>query len=201
MGLYGDYVIPHLINLAMKHPLAGKHRAQLLPRAGGNVLEVGIGSGLNAPYYGAHVRAVWGIDPSERLLRMARRRAAEKRFELVCGSAEHLPLPDRHFDTVVLTWTLCSIPSPSQALAEIRRVLKPGGQLLFVEHGLAPDERVRRWQRRLTPMWSRLAGGCHLDRAVDALIRGAGFRIECLATEYVPGPKPWTFFYQGRALA
>ena len=201
MGLYGTCVLPHLINLAMKHPLAQQRRAKLVPQASGAVLEVGIGSGLNVPLYGPDATALCGVDPNERLLAMARRRAGEARVALVCGSAEELPLPAHSFDSVVLTWTLCSIGSPEKALAEIRRVLKPGGQLLFVEHGLAPDAGVRRWQKRLTPVWSRLAGGCRLDRPVDELIRAAGFRIERLASEYVPGPRPWTFFYQGKALA
>ncbi len=200
MSFYGDYVVAHLINLAMKHPLAAERRAALVPQARGDVLEIGIGSGLNAPFYSTAVAGVCGVDPSVRLLGMARRRTHGQSVHLICGSGEHLPLPDESFDCVMLTWTLCSIPSAEQALAEIRRVLRPGGQLLFVEHGLAPDEGVRRWQRRFTPLWSRLAGGCHLDRPVDELIRAAGFRIETLATEYVPGPRPWTFFYQGKAL-
>ncbi len=201
MGLYGTYVVPYLIDLAMKHPLARQRRAQLVPQASGAVLEVGIGSGLNLPFYRTGACELCAVDRSERLLVIAQRRAGEGRPQLVCGSAEELPLPSCRFDSVVLTWTLCSIGSPEKALAEIRRVMKPGGQLLFVEHGLAPDAHVRRWQQRLTPVWSRLAGGCRLDRPVDDLIRSAGFRIERLAREYVPGPKPWTFFYQGNAIA
>ncbi len=199
MGLYATYVFPHLVNLTMKHPVARECRTLLVPQSSGDVLEIGIGSGLNLPFYSPAVRTLCGVDPSEKLLRMARRRAQGRALQLVCGSAEELPAPSASFDTVVITWTLCSIPSPARALAEMRRVLKPGGQLLFVEHGLAPDPAVRRWQRRINPLWRRLAGGCNLDRPVDTLIEAAGFHIEELSAQYVPGPKPLTFFYQGKA--
>jgi len=201
MGIYGNCVLPHLIDLAMKHPLARERRMEVVPRATGVVLEIGIGSGLNLQFYTSGTTALYGVDPSERLLSMARARSARSRVapELVCASAEQLPVPSASIDSVVMTWTLCSIPAPARALAEIKRVLKPGGRLLFVEHGLAPDPAVQRWQRRLNPAWRRIAGGCNLDRPMDRLIRSGGFRIERLHARYLPGPKPFTFFYEGTA--
>ena len=132
---------------------------------------------------------------------MARRcgQRLEGAIELVEGSAEAVPLEDRSVDTVVTTWTLCSIPDPRRALAEMRRVLRPGGRLLFVEHGLAPDPKVRWWQDRITPAWKRVGGGCHLNRAIAQLIEEAGFQFERLDTGYMRGPKPMTFMYEGRA--
>ena len=121
-------------------------------------------------------------------------------MQLVCQPAERLPFPDASVDTVVVTWTLCSIDDPTAAVREMKRVLKPGGQLLFVEHGLAPDTKVAAWQHRLTPAWKRIAGGCHLDRKIDALIRGAGFDIAELQTSYLPAPRPFGYTYEGRAL-
>ena len=152
--------------------------------------------------YEAGVDQVCGIDPSHELLDRARKRmaAAHVPVMLVRGSAEQLPFADAVFDTIVMTWTLCSIPNPSAALDEMRRVLKPGGRLLFVEHGLSPEPRITRWQHRLTPCWKRIGGGCHLDRKMDDLIRVAGFRVDVLETGYMKGPKPWTFMYQGSAL-
>ena len=126
-------------------------------------------------------------------------RKAGGAIELVEGSAEAVPLEDRSVDTVVTTWTLCSIPDPRRALAEMRRVLRPGGRLLFVEHGLAPDPKVRWWQDRITPAWKRVGGGCHLNRAIAQLIEEAGFQFERLDTGYMRGPKPMTFMYEGRA--
>ncbi|HTM50969.1 MAG TPA: methyltransferase domain-containing protein [Bryobacteraceae bacterium] len=133
------------------------------------------------------------------LLAMAARKTPPVPVRLIEGSAESIPLETATIDTVVTTWTLCSIPDAAAALAEMRRVLKPGGQLLFVEHGLAPEEKVRRWQSRLTPVWKRIAGGCHLDRAIPLLVREAGFLISDMETGYIAGPKPMTYLYEGRA--
>lgn len=201
MSVYARHVLPRLINLAMQTKAARVERAKLLPRASGTVLEVGIGSGLNIPFYPATIQALHGVDPSPELLRMARRRAAHAPFpvELVEGSAETLRADDETYDTVVTTWTVCSIPDPEAALRETRRLLKPGGRLLFVEHGSAPDAGVRVWQDRLTPLWRRLAGGCHLNRKMDDLIAGAGFVIADLETGYVPGPRPLAYLYRGTA--
>jgi len=163
------------------------------------VLEIGVGSGLNFPLYGKQVELVYGIDPSERLLSIARRRAAASAIpvELLLGSATAIPLADDAVDTVVMTWTLCSIPGPLAALREMRRVLKPNGNLCFVEHGLSPEPSIERWQHRLTPAWRRMAGGCHLDRKMDDLIRQAD--LTNLHEEYAPGPRAMPYMYQGCA--
>ena len=201
MGFYNDYILPYLINLAMRRQDFARYRERVLADAQGRVLEIGIGSGLNLPFYAQRVQQVIGLDPSPRLLAMARGagRQLEGAIELVEGSAEAVPLEDRSVDTVVTTWTLCSIPDPRRALAEMRRVLRPRGRLLFVEHGLAPDPKVRWWQDRLTPAWKRVGGGCHLNRAIAQLIEEAGFQFERLDTGYMRGPKPMTFMYEGRA--
>jgi SAM-dependent methyltransferase len=145
------------------------YRQRTIETARGLVLEVGIGSGLNLPLYGPAVTRVVGLDPSTELLRLASRRTADVVIpvSLLRASAEHLPLADAVFHTIVMTWTLCSIPNPIAALTEMRRVLRPGGRLLFVEHGLSPEIRTARWQHCLTPYWKRISGGCHLDRKAD----------------------------------
>jgi ubiquinone/menaquinone biosynthesis C-methylase UbiE len=169
--------------------------------ASGRMLELGIGPGLNLGFYGPEVTSVVGIDPSPALPQMAetRSRGAGILVELVRAAGERLPLDDRSINTVVTTWTMCSVVDPAQALQEARRVLRPGGSLLFVEHGRAPDPNVRWWQDRLTPAWKRFAGGCHLNRAIDHLVVEAGFRLDNVKTGYLPGPKPLTFMYEGRA--
>lgn len=201
MGFYQDRVLPHLIHLSMRNPEATKHRQRIIPTATGRVLEIGIGSGLNLPFYG-DVAEVVGLEPSERLVAMARKSAADAPVDvrLETGSAEALPFEDGRFDTVVSTWTLCSIPDVRVALTEMRRVLKPGGQMIFMEHGASPDHGVAAWQRRVDPIWTRFAGGCHINRHIDDLIAGAGFAIDRMETGYlVKGPKILTFHYEGRA--
>jgi ubiquinone/menaquinone biosynthesis C-methylase UbiE len=185
----------------MRNKDATRLRSQVIPAAQGIVLEVGIGSGLNLPFYTAAAKELYGIDPSAELLKMAQPKAARVHFpvEFLKQSAERLPLADCQIDTVVMTWSLCSIPEPSAALQELRRVLKPDGTLIFVEHGLAPDRGVQAWQNRINPFWRRLAGGCNLNRKMDDLIRLAGFSIRELHTEYLPGPRPMTFTYEGLA--
>ena len=202
MGFYAKYILPRLIDLAMRNKDAAHLRAECVPGAQGKVLEIGIGSGLNLPYYSSQVQHVYGVDPSSELQRMAARKIAAVPFEvsLFPQSAENqLPLGDQSIDTVLMTWSLCSIPNPEPALSEIRRVLKASGRLIFVEHGRSPDAKVMRWQRRLTPVWKRIAGGCHLDRRIDELISGAGFKISDLQTFYLPGPHPMTYTYKGWA--
>ena len=201
MSLYSDRILPHLIHFAMRGRNLAAHRARVVSRAKGRVLEIGIGSGLNLPFYATAVDELVGLEPSARLADMARSAAVGSRLPvaLLKGRAERIPLGDHLIDTAVTTWTLCSISDVAQALAEIRRVLKPGGQLLFVEHGLAPEEQIRRWQHRLTPLWKPVSGGCHLDRPIARLIRDAGFGIETLNTEYMAGPKLATFIYEGIA--
>lgn len=201
MGFYRDRVLPHLINMAMRQRNLMAYRRRVVPAAEGRVLEVGIGSGFNLPFYSANVDTVIGLDPSPSLLAMARTspRPGSLPVELILGSAEAVPLEPASVDMVVTTWTLCSIPEASQALCEMRRVLKPCGRLLFVEHGRAPDQNVRWWQDRLTPLWKRIGGGCHLNRAIEPLIAGAGFQFERLETGYMHRPKPMTYMYEGSA--
>ena len=202
MNLYERWILPSLIDLAMRQHQLCPYRAQVITAARGRILEIGVGSGLNFRFYDRAVDHVCGIDPSLALLRLAQRRraSADVGMFLVGGTAEQLPFAAASFETVVTTWTLCSIPDPARALTEIRRVLLPGGRLLFVEHGLAPEPSVARWQHRLTPCWRRVAGGCHLDRKMDDLIRSAGFDLRISDASYMPGPRPWTFFYRGEAI-
>ncbi len=201
MSFYQRHIVPRLVHLAMRQTALLSFRQRVIGAAEGRVLEIGIGSGLNLPLYGPQVRAVIGLEPSPELLRMARARAtgAPVPVELLEASAEAVPLDSASIDTVVTTWTLCTIPDAARALAEMRRVLRPGGALLFVEHGRAPEPGVARWQDRLDPTWRRLAGGCHLNRKIDDLIAGAGFRVDALTNARLPGPRTHTFLYEGRA--
>ncbi|EAR23333.1 class I SAM-dependent methyltransferase [Nitrococcus mobilis] len=201
MGFYYDVILPRLCHMAMRNRYLVPYRQRVIAMAQGHVLEIGIGSGLNLPFYPAGVRDIQGLEPSPRLIAMARY-AAERStipMTLIEGSAESIPLADNSIDTVVTTWTLCTIPETAPALTEMRRVLTPSGQLLFVEHGLGPEERVRKWQDRLTPIWKRISGGCHLNRPIRNLIEQAGFTIAQLETGYMKGPKPMAFLYEGRA--
>jgi len=202
MGFYSKYVLPHLLDLAMRNREQTRLRAEWLPRAQGDVLEIGIGSGLNLAFYSGAVRQLSGVDSSQELLAKAEKRARALPFgiELVHQSAEDaLPFATASMDTVVMTWVLCSITQPDRALCEIRRVLKPEGQVIFLEHGRSAEERVARWQDRLTPAWKHIAGGCTLNRKIDELITSAGFRINELSNEYMEGPRPMTYMYKGIA--
>ncbi len=202
MGLYNRYVLPWVLHLAMQNPDATRLRQRVIPRARGRVLEIGIGSGLNLPLYGDDVRSVTGLDPSPRLLALARRRVPETgaAVDLVEGGAEAMDFEPWSFDCVVSAWTLCSIRDLDGALAEIRRVLRPDGRLIFVEHGRSPEKPVRRWQDRLTPIWRRCAGGCHLNRDIAAAIENAGFAVDEIDTGYlVAGPRFLTWHYRGIA--
>lgn len=201
MSFYDDRILPHIVHFSMRQTPLAAYRRRVVPAAEGRVLEIGIGSGLNLPLYGAATTEVVGLDPSSKLLSMAGEasRRTSQRITLLEGSAEAVPLEDASVDTVLTTWTLCTIPDVDRALREMRRVLKPRGRLLFVEHGRSPDARVRRWQDRLTPVWRRIAGGCHLNRPIPQLVESAGFRIERMETGYMAGPKPMTFTYEGSA--
>jgi ubiquinone/menaquinone biosynthesis C-methylase UbiE len=201
ISFYERHVLPHLVDCSMRQPALTEYRRRVLEHAEGCVLEIGIGSGRNLPHYPGAVKHVIGVEPSPSLLAMALRAAksASPSVELVRGSGEALPLESESVDTVVTTWTLCSIPDVMATLDEIRRVLRKDGHLLFVEHGLATDASVRRWQDRLTPLWKRIAGGCHLNRPIAKLIEGAGFRIDHIATGHMEGPRPMTFMYEGSA--
>ncbi len=181
-----------------------RQRAKVVPGATGRVLEIGIGTGRNLRFYDkSKLAELHGLDPAEQMHRLARKRMLESgiNVRLLTLSAEEILEPDGSFDTLVMTYTLCSIPEPVKAVKEMRRVLKAEGRLLFCEHGLAPDASVQKWQHRLTPVWKPFAGGCHLDRDISALLRAGGFRIAELETLYLPGPKPLTFNYWGTALA
>ncbi len=202
MGFYAKYILPRLIDLAMRNKDTARLRAEWIPHAHGEVLEVGIGSGLNLPFYSPEVRRVYGVDPSVELQQMALNRAGKSPVEvefLPQSAEEPLPLPNASIDTAVVTWTLCSIPNPSEALQQAKRVLKPTGRLIFVEDGRSSDPSVVVWQDRITPVWKKIGGGCHLNRKIDDLITGAGFQIVELRTNYLPGPRPMTYTYQGFA--
>jgi len=202
MGFYERRVLPALIDFSMRQRPIMKQREKVVPLARGKVLEVGIGSGLNLQFYNPdQVERVWGLDPSVELQKRARARAAAAgvEVELVGLSGEEIPIESEFFDTIVVTYTLCSIPDVSRALDEMARVLKRGGRFLFSEHGIAPDPHVSRRQRAFEPWWARLAGGCHLTRPVPELLRRAGFRLEDLNAAYLPGPKALTYNYWGVA--
>jgi ubiquinone/menaquinone biosynthesis C-methylase UbiE len=205
MNFYERYILPPLVHCACSNSALARHRAALVPDARGHVLEIGIGSALNLEYYDtARVGSLVGIDPSQRLLAMARCRSANTAFpvHLVPAIAERLPLPAASIDTIVITFSLCSIPDVGAALSEMRRVLKPGGRLLFCEHGLAPDARVQRWQRRLDPLWGKLAGGCHLTRNIPRLLAEANFHCAGLESGYLrAAPRFAGYIYRGSATA
>jgi len=203
MGVYKNWVLPPLIDKVMRTAVLAPYRERLVKKAEGRVVELGIGSGLNLPLYGPNVREVIGIEPSEALLNIA---ASEARrgvvpVSLLLGRAEALPLDDKSAETVVSAWTLCSLSDIERALREIRRVLKPGGRLVFVEHGRAPEPSVALWQDRFNPVWRRIAGGCNLNRDVPTHIENAGFRVDQLRAGYLSnGFRPWTFHYEGAAV-
>ena len=201
MSFYRKYILPRAFDWSMRNEAALVERERFVPMASGRVLEIGIGSGLNIPFYADHVQLLFGLEPSPELRRLAARRATDARLsiEFLEQSAEQIPLDNNAVDTVVSTWTLCTIPHAHNALAEMRRVLKPGGQLIFVEHGRSPDPRVHRWQNRLNPVWDRIGGGCNLNRRIDELIRGAGFDVTTMETGYIKGPKPLTYTFKGVA--
>ena len=201
---YDRYVLPYLIDIACNIKAVRRQRRKVVPLARGLVLEIGIGTGLNLEYYDKNtVERIVGLDPGLAMHHLAQKRVEQAGLtvELVGLSAEMVPFAAGTFDTVVVTYSLCTIPDPAAALKEMRRVLKGGGKLIFCEHGLAPDSSVRRWQDRLTPLWSRLAGGCHLNRDIPALLKEAGFRSEDMETMYLPGPRLLTYNYWGTAEA
>ena len=202
MNPYERYILPKLIDVACSAGNVMKARSKIVPQAIGEVLEVGIGSGLNLPFYDAkRVSSIVGIDPAAQMQTLARKRASDISIpvEVIVVDVQGIHADTDRFDTIVMTFTLCSIDDPVSALQEMARVLKPNGRLLFCEHGLAPDLSVERWQHRLTPFWKPIAGGCHLDRDIPALIRAGGFAIEELSEAYLPGPRPMSYVYSGVA--
>ncbi len=204
MGLYDRFLLPYLIDFACGIKPVRMQREKVIPRATGKVLEIGIGTGLNMQHYDkSRVEKIWGLDPALQMHRLAakRIRRAGLDVELVGLPAEQIPMQDASFDSIVCTYTLCTIPDPHKALEEMRRVLKPGASLIFCEHGQAPDASVARWQARLNPIWRPLAGGCNLDRPVPKLLADAGFNVQDMQTMYLPGPRLLTYNYWGSATA
>jgi ubiquinone/menaquinone biosynthesis C-methylase UbiE len=204
MSFYENHVLPHLIGFACATPQIMKQRSLLVPAAEGRVLEVGFGSGTNLGFYDpVKVDRLFALEPSEGMRRKAAKafEASALDIEWLGLPGEEIPLDDDSVDTVVLTYTACTIPDAAAALAQMRRVLKPGGRLLFSEHGAAPDEGVYKWQRRIEPVWKPMAGGCHLTRKPDQMIREAGFTIDRLTADYLPkSPKFAAFNYAGSAV-
>ncbi len=202
MGIYGTHVLPHLVGLACGGGDIAKQRRRVVPRATGRVLEVGMGPGFNLPFYDrSTVEFVWGLEPSAGMRRKAADALAATDLDVrwLDLPGEEIPLDDHSVDTVVLTYTLCSIADADRALAQMHRVLKPGGELVFSEHGEAPDESVRRWQHRVDPVWTRFAGGCHITRPIPALIESGGFELVESDSAYLPGPKIASYHYWGVA--
>ena len=205
MGIYSDHIEPALVSFACSMPAISKERAAIVPEAAGVVLEIGFGSGHNAGFYDrARITHLFALEPSPAMRRKAARRIGALPFPLdwIDLKAEEIPLDARSVDTVLVTYTLCTIPDVARALAGMKRVLKPGGRLVFLEHGAAPDAGVRQWQDRLNPLWGKLGGGCHLNRDPLALIRTAGFDIERSESHYAKGaPKFAGYMYRGVAFA
>lgn len=204
MSFYEDRVLPYLIDLACGLKPIHRQRAKVVPRAQGRVLEIGIGTGLNLRHYDLDkLDELWGLDPALELNGLARKRMHKAGIEvnLLPLPADEIPADDQSFDSIVCTYTLCTIPDAAAALREMKRVLKPEGELLFSEHGLAPDASVRRWQDRINPLWMKLAGGCNLNRDIPALLGDSGFRTDSLDSLYLPGPRPMTYNYWGIATA
>ncbi len=203
MGFYNRHILPRLLNAAMSAKPITYQRRKVVPRAQGRVLEVGFGAGHNLPFYdAAKVSGIWALEPAKEMRERAGERVAASPIavEFLDLPGEQIPLDDEAADTVLVTYTLCTIPDVGKALGEMHRVMKQGGRLIFCEHGEAPDESVRRWQRRLTPLWKMIGGGCHLARPIPSLIREAGFRVESLETMYLPStPRFGGFNYWGDA--
>ena len=202
MKFYDHYIVPALIKLVCSNRRFSEMRRSLLPHAEGVVLEIGMGSGLNLPYYNVNkVARILALEPSEQLRRSAQQRIEDSSIaiEVSADGAESIAVANQSIDTIVTTFTLCSIAEIHQALSEMRRVLKPDGSLLFCEHGRAPDASIQRWQNRLNPYWKKIAGGCHLNRDIDQLITNAGFKPVQRDYSYMPGPRALGYIYKGMA--
>jgi ubiquinone/menaquinone biosynthesis C-methylase UbiE len=202
MGIYDKYLLPKLVHLTCGQSPTMRQREKVVPLATGRVLEIGIGSGLNIPFYDTQkVTHLWGLDHSAEMWLIAQKNAAEHHLdaEFLQSTAESIPLDNNSADCVLMTYTMCTIPDVHVALDEIRRVLKPGGRLIFSEHGTAPDKSVQRWQNRLNPIWKRFAGGCNLNRPIPDLLEQSGFKSDDMQTMYLPGWRPASFNYWGTA--
>jgi SAM-dependent methyltransferase len=202
VGFYREHVLPHLVDRACGTPELHRWRERAAAGLSGTVVEIGFGSGLNVPAYPAEVHHVYAVEPAMTARRLAAGRiaASDVVVEHIGLRGESIPLDDASCDGALCTFTLCTIPDVEAALAEVRRVLRPGGRFHFLEHGLAPDPGVARWQRRLEPVQKRVADGCHLTRDPVGLVRRAGFEVERAESRYVRGPKPWSWFTEGAAL-
>lgn len=203
MGLYSKYILPKIINCACSSKPINYQRDKIVPYAQGVVLDIGIGSGLNIPFYNkSNINHLYGLDPSSELIEIAKRVAKIHELEiefLKCG-AESIPLADNSIDTIVITYTMCTIPDISLSNAEMFRVLKPNGKLLFCEHGIAPDESVAKWQKIINPAWNKIAGGCNLNRDIPRLIKSSGLKISEIEEMYLPStPKFAGYNYWGVA--
>jgi ubiquinone/menaquinone biosynthesis C-methylase UbiE len=205
MSFYDKYILPSFLNCACGSKPINYQREKVVPQAQGVILEVGIGSGLNIPFYDrTKVEKIIGLDPSPELNAMAQKVADEHalNIDFILSGAEDIPLPDNHVDSVLVTYTMCTIPDALTANKEMLRVLKPDGRLIFCEHGLAPDAKVSKWQDRIDPFWGKIAGGCHLNRNIPELIRSAGFQIQTMDEMYLPStPKFAGYNYWGVASA
>jgi ubiquinone/menaquinone biosynthesis C-methylase UbiE len=204
MGLYDRYILPRAISLACSSKPNRKQREKVVPLAEGEVLEIGVGSGLNFPHYDtSKVRKVWGLEPSEGMRKLARKNLGDSTLEveMIDLPGEEIPLGANSVDTVLVTYTLCTIPDAEAALRGMGRVLRPGGKLLFCEHGLAPDDGVRKWQQRINPTWRRFAGGCNVNRDIPGLLESSGFRVIVDERMYIPGVKVLSYNYWGTAVA
>lgn len=203
MGLYDKHILPRFINLACGTKPISHQRRKVVPQASGRILEIGIGPGLNLPYYDTNkVEMVYGLEPSSDMRKLAGNRVRQVPFkvEFIDLPGEEIPLENNSVDTVLLTYTLCTIPDGLSALKQMKRVLKPGGRLIFCEHGAAPDKSVEKWQNRINPMWKPIAGGCNLNRKIPQLIEESGFKIETMDSAYIPGtPKIAAYNYWGAA--
>jgi len=203
MGIYENYCLPHLLNLICGLEVIQEQRKKIVPLAEGKVLEIGMGSGLNIPFYNTNnIEFVWGLEPSKGMRNKAQSAIENAPFDIrwLELPSEEIPLDDNSVDTVVLTYTLCTISDWIKALQQMRRVLKPNGKLIFCEHGQAPDTRVQKWQNRINPLWGKLAGGCHLNRPIPRYLQEGGFNIKEIDMKYLPGPKFAGFTYWGIAI-
>jgi ubiquinone/menaquinone biosynthesis C-methylase UbiE len=201
MRFFKNYIVPRITNFVCSHKTLTSQRKKVVPLAKGRVLEIGFGTGLNLGFYDPEkVQHVWGLDISTAMWKMADVAALQFDVEFIQASADRIPLDDARADTILVTYTLCSVPNVIEALKDMRRVLKPGGELIFCEHGAAPDEKIRKWQDRLNPVWSKLAGGCNLNLSIPTLLEQGGFKIQAMDTMFLPVWKPAAFNYWGTAV-
>ncbi len=203
MDIYAKYFLPKIVHFTCGLKPTMRQREKVVPLASGRVLEIGIGSGLNLPFYdSSKVEHLWGLDPSREMWAIAEKRmkSVDLDVEFLEGDAAHIPLDDDSADTILITYTLCTIPEVIPSLTDMRRVLRPGGELVFCEHGKAPDDGVSKWQDRLNPIWKRFGGGCNLNRPIPSLLEAGGFAVRAMEKMYLPGWRPATFNYWGTAV-